>query len=53
MFSDKLKNLINTISDKETLFIGLGNYLRQDDAVGLYIVKQLKRKIKKKTFISF
>ncbi|MCK4359970.1 MAG: hydrogenase maturation protease [Candidatus Cloacimonetes bacterium] len=47
MFSDKLKDLINTISDKETLFVGLGNYLRQDDAVGLYFVKQLKQKVKK------
>ena len=50
MFSDKLKNLVNTISDKKTLFIGLGNYLRHDDAVGLYIVRQLKQKVKKKFY---
>ena len=53
MFSDKLKVLINTISDKKTLFVGLGNYLRHDDAIGLYIVRKLKKEIKKKNFISF
>ena len=53
MFSDKLKALISTISDKKALFVGLGNYLRHDDAVGLYSVKQLKQKIKKKTFVLF
>ena len=53
MFSDKLKALISTISDKKTLFVGLGNYLRHDDAIGLYIVQQLKEEIKKKNSISF
>jgi Ni,Fe-hydrogenase maturation factor len=53
MFSDNIKNLINTSKNKKTLFVGLGNYLRHDDGVGLYIVEKLSQKIKKKTFISF
>lgn len=53
MFSDKLKTLINSISDKKTIFVGLGNYLRHDDAIGLYIVQQLREEIKKKILISF
>lgn len=50
MFSDKIKDLIDTISGKKTLFIGLGNYLRQDDAIGLYIAKRLKQELNKKNF---
>jgi len=48
MHSDELKKLFISIKDKRTLFVGLGNYQRGDDAVGLYIVEQLQSKYKKK-----
>jgi len=48
MHSDELKRLFTSIKDKRTLFVGLGNYQRGDDATGLYIVEQLQSKCKKK-----
>jgi len=48
MHSDELKKLFTSIKDKRTLFVGLGNYQRGDDAIGLYIVEQLQSKYKKK-----
>jgi len=48
MHSDELKKLFTSIKDKRILFVGLGNYQRGDDGVGLYIVEQLKSKCKKK-----
>ena len=51
MHSDELKKLFTSIKDKRTLFVGLGNYQRGDDAVGLYIVEQLQSKYKKKNYV--
>jgi len=48
MLSDELKNLFTSIKNKNTLCVGLGNYQRGDDAVGLYIVNNLQKKCKKK-----
>lgn len=48
MHSDELKKLFTSLKDKKTLFVGLGNYQRGDDAVGLYIIEQLQSKCKKK-----
>jgi len=49
MHSDELKKLFTSIKDKRTLCVGLGNYQRGDDAVGLYIIEQLQSKCKKKS----
>jgi Ni,Fe-hydrogenase maturation factor len=48
MHSDEIKKLFTSAKDKKTLFVGLGNYQRGDDAVGLYIIEQLQSKCKKK-----
>jgi|GEM_PF-5196557 len=48
MHSDELRELFTSIKNKKTLFVGLGNYQRGNDAVGLYIVKTLQKKCKKK-----
>ena len=48
MHSDELKKLFVSIKDKKTLFVGLGNYQRGDDAVGLYVVETLQSTCKKK-----
>jgi len=48
MHSDELKKLFTSAKDKKSLFVGLGNYRRGDDAVGLYIIEQLQSKCKKK-----
>jgi len=47
MFSNDIKNLIRKLSNRKTLFVGLGNKQRHDDAVGLYIVENLKTLLKK------
>ncbi|MEA2103982.1 MAG: hydrogenase maturation protease [Candidatus Cloacimonadota bacterium] len=43
MFSDNIKNLIKKVQNRKTLFVGLGNKRRRDDAVGLYIVENLQK----------
>jgi len=48
MHSDELRELFTLIKNKRILFVGLGNYNRGDDAVGLYMVNNLKKKCKKK-----
>ncbi len=50
MHSNELKKLFLSIKDEKTLFVGLGNYQRGDDAVGLYVIERLKSKCKKKNF---
>jgi len=47
MHSNELKKLFLSIKDEKTLFVGLGNYQRGDDAVGLYVIERLKSKKKK------
>ncbi|MCX7715847.1 MAG: hydrogenase maturation protease [Endomicrobia bacterium] len=46
-------SLVTKLRDKNVVFIGLGNKLRCDDAVGCYIVEQLKERISLKNFIFF
>ena len=44
----KLKRILQT---KTTLFVGIGNALKSDDAIGIYICKNIKQTIKIKTLI--
>lgn len=43
MLSKDITELIRKVSKKKTLFVGLGNKQRRDDAVGLYIVETLQK----------
>lgn len=45
---NKLKEIIQT---KTTLFVGIGNALKSDDGIGIYICKNIKQTIKIKTLI--
>lgn len=44
----RYREFLTSITDKKTIFVGLGNEERGDDAIGLYIIKSLATKIKKK-----
>lgn len=47
---EKLRKLLNEIKNKKIVFVGLGNQLRKDDGVGVYILEKLKDILQKENF---
>ncbi len=46
----QLKELLDKIKNKKVVFVGLGNKIKKDDSVGLYIVEKLKNFLQSKNF---
>ncbi len=47
---EKLRQLLSEIKNKKIVFIGLGNQLRKDDGVGVYILEKLRDILQKENF---
>ena len=51
MKEDKLIKLFELLDSKKILFVGIGNALKSDDAIGIYICKKIQQNNKIETLI--
>ncbi len=51
MKEDKLIKLFELLDSKKILFVGIGNALKSDDAIGIYICKKIQQSNKIETLI--
>ena len=51
MKQDKLNRLFELLQAKKILFVGIGNALKSDDGIGIYICKSIRQNNKIKTLI--
>lgn len=51
MKQDKLNRLFELLQAKKILFVGIGNALKSDDGIGIYICKSIRQTNKIKTLI--
>lgn len=51
MKEDKLIKLFELLNSKKILFVGIGNALKSDDAIGIYICKNIQQSNKIETLI--
>ncbi len=51
MIENSLYKLKEILSNNNILFVGIGNALKSDDAIGIYIVNNIKRTSRRNTLI--